>query len=74
MISGASTRIEWIPSLAAFRAGRARGTEWDSANVGQWSIAIGDGDTAKGQQAIAGEIEAIKSELNVVKIRVTQIQ
>ncbi|MCX5679193.1 MAG: hypothetical protein NTZ95_00720 [Candidatus Omnitrophica bacterium] len=28
----------------------------------------------KGQQAIAKDIESIKSELNVVKIRVTQIQ
>ena len=28
----------------------------------------------KGQQAIAKDIELIKSELNVVKIRVTQIQ
>lgn len=28
----------------------------------------------KGQQAIAADIESIKSELNVVKIRVTQIQ
>ena len=31
-------------------------------------------DIIKGQQAIAADIQAIKSELNIVKIRVTQIQ
>ena len=31
-------------------------------------------DILKGQQAIAADIQAIKSELNIVKIRVTQIQ
>lgn len=31
-------------------------------------------EVLKGQQAIAADIASIKSELNVVKIRVTQIQ
>lgn len=32
------------------------------------------GEILKGQQAIAADIASMKSELNVVKIRVTQIQ
>ncbi len=44
--SGAGTRLEWIPSLGAFRAGTAVGTEWDGANIGQNSIALGYQDKA----------------------------
>ena len=43
---GAGTRMEWIPSKSAFRAGTAFGTEWDDANVGQYSVAFGQGSTA----------------------------
>ena len=64
---GASTRIEWIPSASAFRAGTTFGTDWDSGNVGTFStalgvnviasgsgsVALGNGSTASGDGAIA---------------------
>lgn len=65
--SGAGTRMMWIPAKAAFRAGRVTGTQWDDANIGTrsiamgdqttasgtWSVAIGAGSTASGQESIA---------------------
>src|SRR4030067_1286233 len=38
--SGAGTRIMWIPSKYAFRAGTVDGTHWDDANIGSWSVAF----------------------------------
>lgn len=40
-VSGAGTRMMWIPSKAAFRTGSVSGTEWDNANIGYGSIAGG---------------------------------
>ncbi|MEO5646400.1 MAG: tail fiber domain-containing protein [Candidatus Paceibacterota bacterium] len=50
---GAGTRLMWIPSKAAFRAGRAEQTEWDASNVGQYSAAFGDGNKASGLASFA---------------------
>ncbi len=41
---GAGTRLLWFANLSAFRAGTVSGTNWDLANIGQYSIAAG-GDT-----------------------------
>ena len=49
---GAGTRLEWIPSAAAFRAGYVDGTEWDSAQVGINSVAFANG-TASGPESFA---------------------
>lgn len=40
--SGPGTRLMWIPSKAAFRAGVADGTDWDAANIGYSSFAFGE--------------------------------
>ena len=52
-ISGASTRMMWIPSKKAFRAGSVNGTQWDNANIGDFSIAFGENTTANGYLSTA---------------------
>jgi len=39
--AGAGVRMVWNPRKAAFRAGEAIGTEWNDANIGERSIALG---------------------------------
>jgi len=39
--SGAGTRMMWIPSKAAFRAGEVTGAQWDAANIGTHSVGFG---------------------------------
>jgi len=52
-VSGSGTRLMWIPSKAAFRAGWADGSNWDESNTGFGSTAIGIGPIAKGNQSVA---------------------
>ena len=47
-LSGAGTRMFFYPAKAAFRAGRATSTEWDAANVGNYSAAFGENNRASG--------------------------
>lgn len=51
--SDAGTRMMWIPSLGAFRAGRANGSEWNVGNVGLRSFGVGFGTLASGAQSVA---------------------
>lgn len=58
--SGAGVRMLWHPAKAALRAGRVTGTQWDAANIGLDSIALGrnalasqTGDTAIGYNVTA---------------------
>ena len=44
--SGAGSKFLWYPSKSAFRAGYATGNEWDYANVGAYSTALGYGTNA----------------------------
>jgi hypothetical protein len=46
--SGPGTRVLWYPAKAAFRAGTALGSEWDAANLGDRSVAMGLGTRASG--------------------------
>src|SRR2546428_8489714 len=39
--TGTGTRMMWYPGKAAFRAGYVGGTEWEDANVGIYSTAMG---------------------------------
>jgi hypothetical protein len=52
-ISGAGTRMFFNPAKAAFRAGYVDGAQWDDANIGTASIAIGSETTASGTASIA---------------------
>ena len=54
-VSGAGTRLMWIPAKGAFRAGKISGTEWDDANVGANStITGGEDNAASGAHATVG--------------------
>lgn len=51
--SGPGTRLIWYPRKVAFRAGVAQGTEWNDANIGDGSVAMGDGTKASGLDSTA---------------------
>ncbi len=51
--SGTGTRMLWHPRKAAFRAGFAGGSEWDDANVGDYSTAVGFSTVASGTRSLA---------------------
>ena len=50
---GAGTRMMWYPEKAAFRAGYINGTQWDDANIGYFSLAIGQDVRASGDNGVA---------------------
>jgi hypothetical protein len=52
-IAGPGTRMEFIPGYSAFRAGTAYTTEWDAANIGVYSTALGYGTTASADHSTA---------------------
>lgn len=57
--SGAGARMMWIPEKRAFRAGQVSGTQWDAANIGQYSFAVGFECLASAQFSFAsGQSEA----------------
>ena len=51
--SGSGARLIWYPRKAAFRAGYVDGTQWDDANIGSGSIAMGAATTANGLMSTA---------------------
>ena len=51
--SGTGTRLIWTPVRGAFRAGGVTGSQWDAANIGTYSVAMGLNTTASGQNAVA---------------------
>jgi hypothetical protein len=46
--TGIGTRMMFYPRKAAFRAGSAGGAQWDDANVGGYSVAMGANTVASG--------------------------
>jgi hypothetical protein len=50
---GSGTRMMWYPRKAAFRAGNINGTQWDAANIGDYSVAIGQDVRASASNAVA---------------------
>jgi hypothetical protein len=50
---GSGTRMMWYPRKAAFRAGGISGTQWDAANIGDYSVAIGQDVRASASNATA---------------------
>lgn len=51
-VSGAGTRMMWIPSKGAFRAGKTQ-LEWDAAKIGSYSAATGYRTEASGYYSLA---------------------
>ncbi len=60
-VSGSGTRLMWIPSKAAFRAGHATSNEWDNANIGNYSAAVGYITKASGEASTAMGIGTVAS-------------
>lgn len=52
-IEGAGTRMMWYPDKAAFRAGTVFGTQWNTANIGDFSVAFGSNNIASGVNSVA---------------------
>ena len=59
--TGAGTRLMWYPGKAAFRAGVVLGNQWDDANVGLASVALGHNTTASGHYSFASSTNALAS-------------
>lgn len=62
---GAGTRLYWYPNRAAFRAGYVNGPQWDDANIGDYSVAMGNnvrasasGSTAFGNGSVAAQVSS----------------
>ncbi len=47
LLTGSGTRMMWVPSKAAFRAGTVFGYTWDDVNIGTSSAAFGINTSAK---------------------------
>lgn len=52
-ISGAGTRMMYVPSRASFRVGLTSGSHWDNGNMGYASFATGENTLASGQHTFA---------------------
>jgi Head domain of trimeric autotransporter adhesin/Chaperone of endosialidase len=52
-VSGAGTRMMWIPSRSAFRVGTVTGSLWDANNIGLYSFASGYDTKASGPASTA---------------------
>lgn len=52
-ISGAGTRMMWLPEKGALRAGTVIGNEWDGGNIGYASFAAGKNTRAVGEYGFA---------------------
>jgi hypothetical protein len=52
-LTGAGTRMFFNPRKAAFRSGTVSGTQWNNANIGDYSVAIGQDNTASGSSSVA---------------------
>ncbi|MGE4169203.1 MAG: hypothetical protein AB7F28_00600 [Candidatus Margulisiibacteriota bacterium] len=50
--TGAGTRMMWYPAKSVFRAGTVEGDEWDDANDGLYSTAMGYGPVASGRYSV----------------------
>jgi len=50
---GTGSRLMFYPGKGAFRAGSVDGTQWDDANVGFYSVALGGNSTSSGHGSTA---------------------
>src|SRR5947208_4245044 len=52
-VTGAGVRLMWYPRKAAFRVGSVVGGQWDDANVGDYSVALGQNTIASAPHSTA---------------------
>lgn len=72
-VSGAGTRMMWIPEKAAFRAGWVSVAEWDNANIGAGSFAVGGNTKANGYASFAANVGTTASAYYSTAFGVTTI-
>lgn len=60
-IEGAGVRMMWYPKKSAFRAGEVDDTQWDDANIGDYSTAMGGSTTASGNFSTSMGWETVAS-------------
>ncbi len=63
-VSGAGSRLMWVPAKSAIRAGYVDDGEWDDANIGNRSAAFGYNTTASGDYSTAMGVGTIASASN----------
>ncbi len=51
--AGAGTRMMWYPDMAAFRVGDVVSNQWDKANIGYYSVAMGNNTKANNSTSFA---------------------
>lgn len=52
-MQGPGARMMWYPAKESFRMGRVSGTQWDDVNTGEFSVAFGNDNIAKGYGSFA---------------------
>ncbi len=59
--TGLGTCLIWYPKKAAFRAGFAYSTQWDDANIGNYSTCFGHDTKATGDNSLASGFTTVAS-------------
>jgi hypothetical protein len=67
-IEGSGTRFMWYGQKAAFRAGSIDGTQWDDANIGFYSTAVGQNVRALGDNAIAFGKNSVAANIGTISM------
>ena len=67
-VEGSGARMMWYPAKAAFRAGYVSGTQWDDANIGNNSVAIGENVRANGPNGVAFGLRSTAANISSVAI------
>ncbi len=67
-LSGAGTKMFFYPRKSAFRAGGVSGTQWDEANIGEYSTAFGYNTIASGTYSFASGNQSVASGENSVAL------
>ena len=52
-VNGSGTRLMWFPNKASFRVGYVGSTQWDNANIGNFSMGFGFNTIASGPHSTA---------------------
>jgi hypothetical protein len=60
---GAGTRMMWYPRKGALRAGLVSGTQWDAANIGDGSVAMGQDVRASASNATAFGLRSVAAQI-----------
>jgi hypothetical protein len=67
-MEGSGTRFMWYAQKAAFRAGSIDGTQWDDANIGVFSYALGAHVRASGDYSIAFGKSSVAANIGSIAI------